>query len=112
MPNDLKASLEAQLKAAESTIARLRAAIAILEDEPKPKRSTRKPAAKSKEVKAVVPLGKIVAAIKQTPGMTTSTLAKQLDGNQSAILDVLKEAESKGNVRREGARRATRWFMA
>lgn len=113
MPTDLKASLEAQLQAAESDIDRLRAAIAILDDEPKaakPKPSTRKPVAKSNAKKATVPLGKIVAAIKKQPGMTTSTLAKQLGSDQSQILDALKKQEGK-QVRREGERRGTRWFV-
>jgi hypothetical protein len=98
MPIDLKASLEAQLQAAESDINRLRVAIAILDDEPKaakPKPSTRGPVAKSDVRKATVPLGKIVAAIKNQPGMTTTTLAKQLGGDQSHILDALKEQEGK-----------------
>jgi hypothetical protein len=113
MPHDLKASLETQLRAAESDIERLRAAIAILDDEPKaaePKPAVRKPAAKSSRMTATVPLGKIVAAIKKQPGMTTTTLANQLGGDQGQILDLLKEQEGK-QVRREGERRGTRWFL-
>jgi hypothetical protein len=41
--------------------------------------------------------------------MTTTTLAKQLGGDQCKILDTLKEQEGK-QVRREGERRGTRWF--
>ena len=60
----------------------------------------------------VAPLGKVLKAIEAKPGQTTTTRAKQLDGDQSAIIGLLKEAETDGTVRREGERRATRCFMA
>jgi hypothetical protein len=42
--------------------------------------------------------------------MTTTALATQTGGKQSALLDLLKDSEQTGEVRREGSRRATSWY--
>ena len=59
----------------------------------------------------VVPLGKILQLLTGTDGQTTSTLAKTTGGDQSRILQLLKEAEADDKVKRSGARRATRWHL-
>ena len=79
----------------------------------KPPRRRRPPAQASAEVAGpapkVVPLGKILQLLTGTDGQTTSTLAKATGGDQSRILELLKEAEADNKVKRSGERRATRW---
>ncbi|HTU31128.1 MAG TPA: hypothetical protein VMF07_17190 [Solirubrobacteraceae bacterium] len=69
----------------------------------------RKPATK-KAAKTVVPLAKLLKVVGDNPGMTTSALAKQTGGDQPVLLELLKESEQKGEVRRQGERRATSWY--
>jgi hypothetical protein len=59
----------------------------------------------------VIPLGKLLKAVEEHPGTTTTGLAKMTEGDQSSILQLLKEAEAEGRVTREGQRRATSWFV-
>ena len=77
---------------------------------PKPAPAKRGPAAKRKPAKAVVPLEKLLKVVGDSPGLTTTALAAQTGGDQAALLELLKESEQKGEVRREGERRATSWF--
>jgi hypothetical protein len=69
----------------------------------------RKPAPK-KVAKTVVPLEKLLKVVGDNPGLTTTAIAKETGGDQSALLVLLKESEQKGDVRRQGQRRATSWF--
>lgn len=112
MPNtELRTILETQIKAAEDDIARLRAALSVLEDQndpESPKRVSATPAVKP--TTKTVPLGKIIKTITESPGITTTSLAKETGGDQTKILALLKEQEGE-QVRREGQRRATRWFV-
>jgi hypothetical protein len=59
----------------------------------------------------VVPLGKILQLLTDSDGQTTSELAKATGGDQSRILELLKEAETDDKVKRSGQRRATRWHL-
>jgi len=68
-------------------------------------------AAPKKAAKAVVPLEKLLKVVGDKPGMTTTTIAKETGGDQSVLLDLLKESEQKGEVRRQGQRRATSWYL-
>ncbi|HEY3772804.1 MAG TPA: hypothetical protein VGL69_07430 [Solirubrobacteraceae bacterium] len=74
---------------------------------PAPRR--RKPAAK-KIAKSVVPLAKLLKVVGDNPGLTTTAIAKQTGGDQPVLLELLKESEQKGEVRRQGERRATSWY--
>jgi 3-oxoacyl-ACP reductase-like protein len=67
-------------------------------------------AAPGKAVKSVVPLEKLLKVVGDNPGMTTTSIANQTGGDQSVLLQLLKESEQKGEVRREGQRRATSWY--
>jgi hypothetical protein len=69
----------------------------------------RKPAAR-KPAKSVVPLEKLLKVVGDKPGLTTTAIAKETGGEQSALLELLKESEQKGEVRRQGERRATSWY--
>jgi hypothetical protein len=75
---------------------------------PAPRR--RKPAAK-KPAKSVVPLEKLLKVVGENPGLTTTAIARETGGEQSALLELLKESEQKGDVRRQGERRATSWYL-
>jgi hypothetical protein len=68
-------------------------------------------AAPKKAAKAVVPLEKLLKVVGDKPGMTTTTIAKETGGDQSVLLELLKESEQKGEVRRQGQRRATSWYL-
>jgi pyruvate dehydrogenase E2 component (dihydrolipoamide acetyltransferase) len=68
-------------------------------------------AAPKKAAKAVVPLEKLLKVVGDKPGMTTTSIAKETGGDQSVLLELLKESEQKGEVRRQGQRRATSWYL-
>jgi hypothetical protein len=68
-------------------------------------------AAPRKAAKSVVPLEKLLKVVGDNPGMTTTSIANQTGGDQSVLLDLLKESEQKGEVRRQGQRRATSWYL-
>jgi hypothetical protein len=74
---------------------------------PSPRRRKR---AGKKSAKSVVPLAKLLKVVGDNPGLTTTALAKQTGGDQPVLLELLKESEQKGEVRRQGERRATSWF--
>lgn len=67
--------------------------------------ATASPAAK------IVPLGKLLQLLSDGDGQTTGALAKATGGEQSQILELLKEAETEDRVKRTGQRRATRWHL-
>jgi hypothetical protein len=59
----------------------------------------------------IVPLGKLLQLLADSDGQSTSALAKATGGDQSQILQLLKEAETDDTVKRTGQRRATRWHL-
>jgi hypothetical protein len=67
-------------------------------------------ALKQNTTPAVVPLQKLLKLVSENPGLTTTRLATHTGGDQSALLELLKESEQNGEVRREGQRRATSWY--
>jgi hypothetical protein len=110
---DLRSLLETRIKEAEADIEKLRAALNAIDEPhsapaPRPSRAVTKTAAKP-QLKAI-PLEKLLKVITEQPAITTTTLAKETGGHQSAILALLKEQEG-SQVRREGERRGTRWFV-
>jgi hypothetical protein len=66
--------------------------------------------AKRKPATAVLALQRLLAVVGENPGLTTTALARQTGGDQSALLELLKDSEQQGEVRREGERRATSWY--
>jgi hypothetical protein len=111
-------SIRQQLAELDTERERLLAALAVLEGETlaeasaSPQTARRRPqrVAKANGVK-VVPLAKLVKTITAEPGLSTTTLAKQLNGDQSQLLTLLKEAEAEGKLTRTGERRGTRWHL-
>ena len=76
------------------------------------RRPRRRVAAKTAAPAAkIVPLGKLLQLLTDSDGQTTSALATATSGDQSQILELLKEAESEDKVKRSGQRRATRWHL-
>lgn len=71
---------------------------------PRKRKPARKPA------KSVVPLEKLLKVVGENPGLTTTAIAKETGGDQTVLLELLKESEQKGDVRRQGERRATSWY--
>jgi hypothetical protein len=109
----ITADIEARLDAARGEIQRLEAAKAALGSGNRRRavqgrRDARRAAPATAETKVVL-LGKLLRLIESELGQTTSHIAKVTGGDQKAILGLLREAEADGEVRREGARRATRW---
>lgn len=109
----ITADIEARLDAARGEIQRLEAAKAALGSgngrrAVQGRRDARRAAPAKAETKVVL-LGKLLRLIESELGQTTSHIAKVTGGDQKAILGLLREAEADGEVRREGARRATRW---
>jgi predicted Rossmann fold nucleotide-binding protein DprA/Smf involved in DNA uptake len=58
----------------------------------------------------VAPAEGLLKLVADRPGTTTTSLAKLAGAEQAQVLTLLKEAETEGSVRREGQRRATRWY--
>lgn len=110
---DLRTLLETRIKEAEADIQKLRAALNAINEPPSaPASRTRRAAihTASKPQPKAIPFRKLMKVITEQPGITTTTLAKETSGDQRAILALLKEHED-SQVRREGERRATRWFV-
>ena len=59
----------------------------------------------------VVPVGKLTGLLAGSEGLRTRDLAQRTNGDPALILDLLKEQEAAGNVRRSGNRAATRWHL-
>jgi hypothetical protein len=57
-----------------------------------------------------IALDELVKLVTDKPGQTSTSLATIANANQTKLLASLKEAETHGTVRREGQRRATRWY--
>ena len=114
---ELLTTMKQRLADAESDAQRLREAIKALEAADTPKASTattttrRAQTTKPAASPTVVPVGKLLDLLKGTDGLTTRELAKQTGGQSSAILHLLKEQETDGNVRRTGQKAATRWHL-
>jgi hypothetical protein len=73
-----------------------------------PRRARRKPA---RAVYQVVPVGKLTAMLAGSEGLRTRELATATNGDPAQVLELLKEQESAGEVRRTGTRAATRWHV-
>jgi predicted Rossmann fold nucleotide-binding protein DprA/Smf involved in DNA uptake len=109
MPDAVLELLRRNLAAAEADVLRLQEAIATITSPvpAKPGNRTETPGNRD----AVTPR-RILRAVGDAPGTTTSTLAKRLDGDQDQILASLKQMETDGKVKRTGERRGTRWHLA
>ena len=58
----------------------------------------------------VVPAGKLVALLGSSEqGLSTGALVEQTRGSRDQIRALLRELEAKGEIRRTGTRRGTRW---
>jgi hypothetical protein len=114
---DIRAMLQQRIREAESDLDRLRAALKAVDAPASPparrKRPTSakpKPAPEKRKPK-VIPLGKLTDLLSSSNGLTTRELAKQTEGDSKQILELLKEAEAGDQVRREGSRASTKWFV-
>jgi len=58
----------------------------------------------------VVPAGKLEVLLTESAGLTTSALAQQAGADRGQVLTLLQEMEASGRIRRQGERRATRWY--
>jgi hypothetical protein len=111
-------SIDTQLDALlteQAQLADARAALAgsprSVTQTPAPTR-TRKRASKPKQPKSKGSIGtdELLKLVRDSPGLTTTTLAKLANAEQGGVLALLKDAEKDGAVKREGQRRATRWY--
>ena len=57
----------------------------------------------------MVPAGRLIALLSSSAGLRTRELAKASNADPGQVLALLKEQEDAGQVRRTGARAATRW---
>jgi len=74
---------------------------------PAPANSRSRPAAKA----AVIPAGKLVAALRASGGLSSADLAKATGGAVAQLRDLLRALEKEGQVRREGHARGLRWLL-
>jgi hypothetical protein len=116
---ELRARLQSGIQDLESDLARLRAALAAL-DQSEPQssqprqarqpRARRRPrAASTAPAPEVVPAGKLAKLLGDSDGLSTSQLAVQTGGAPDQVLAILKELEQAGQAHRTGNRRTTRW---
>ena len=47
--------------------------------------------------------------LSENGGLTTSVLAERTNGDRDQVLNLLRELEAAGRIRRSGQRRSTRW---
>jgi hypothetical protein len=110
--DQLRERLEAKIAEAEGDIERMKAAVKALGPAGFARASHQaspKAMAKLADTPAVVPAGKLVAALRGIEGMTTRQLAKETGGDSAAILELLKGLEADDKVSRTGQKAATRW---
>jgi hypothetical protein len=75
---------------------------------PKQARTQRAKPAKRPEV---VPAGKLEKLLGASDGLTTTILAEQSSDGRDQVLNLLREMEATGRIRRTGERRGTRWHL-
>jgi hypothetical protein len=49
--------------------------------------------------------------LSENGALSTSALAERSSGNHDRVLDLLRELQAAGRIRRSGQRRATRWHL-
>lgn len=121
---DLISSIDSRLRQLHREIEQLGQARAALLNgsaqpepnvEPKPQRKprarTRRPQKAEATKPEVVPAGKLLAVLNGSDGHTTAQIAKITNGDANQLLELLKEMEQQGDVKRSGERRATRWHL-
>lgn len=120
---DLVASIDQRLADLDTELAELtRVRDALVEVQvrqaPGESRRARRPAATTNSRRSptksryeVVPAGKLLSLLGGSEGMSTRDLARATNGDPTQVLAVLKEQETAKQVRRSGARAATRWHL-
>ncbi len=56
-----------------------------------------------------MPAGRLELLLSENGGLTTSVLAERTNGDRDQVLNLLRELEAAGRIRRTGQRRSTRW---
>ena len=115
--DEIVANIDERLRQANDQITQLQHARHALADaatprttpRPRPTRSRSRRTSKTRS--NVVPIGKLIGLLDGSDGLTTRELATQTGCRGEQILARLKEQEQAGNVRRTGARAATRWHL-
>jgi CRP-like cAMP-binding protein len=116
--------IEGHLRTIDAEVVSLRQALERLENhEPASRETQRKPrrraaaaapssrrarGSRARRPAAVTPAD-ITGLLASTEGLTTSEIAEQAGLERAEALSVLKDLESKGEVRRSGQRRGVRW---
>ncbi len=80
---------------------------------PRPSRSrTRAKPARSRQPTQVLLLGKLELMLRESEnGLSATTIAKRSNARYAQVLDLLRELERSGQVRRFGDRRTSRWRL-
>jgi predicted Rossmann fold nucleotide-binding protein DprA/Smf involved in DNA uptake len=75
-----------------------------------PRRSTQpRRRSRTRRSTQVVPAEKLELLLSQSEGLTTTQLAEQTGGRRDQVINLLRELEAAGRIRRSGQRRGTRW---
>ena len=77
--------------------------------QPVRRRPTARRARRTTRPVEVVPAGRLEVLLSENGGLTTSALAEQTNGDRDQVLNLLRELEAAGRIRRSGQRRSTRW---
>ena len=109
---DIVANIDQRLAELKAEQAHLNGARAALLDHPARAAEVKSRTARRESPKPsyeVVPVGKLIALLSGSDGMRTRELSRASSGDPAQVLTLLKEQEDAGQVRRTGARGATRW---
>jgi hypothetical protein len=111
---DIVANIDQRLADLDAELTHLNRARAALINKPAaaakatPRRAGRTSAKRTHDVVAV---GKLIALLSDSAGMSTRQLSQATNGDPGQVLALLKEQEDAGQIRRTGTRAATRWHV-
>ena len=78
----------------------------------RPRSRTRAKPARSKQPVQVLLLGKLELMLRESDnGLSATTIAQRSNARYAQVLDLLRELERSGQVRRSGNRRTSRWRL-
>lgn len=110
--SEIVAGIDRRLLQAREEIERLQAARrALAESTGAERRSSKRRRGTRRSTATAIDPATLVNALAGSAGLTTGELAKAVDGQPARVLQLMKEREAAGVVRRTGRRRATRWHL-
>jgi hypothetical protein len=92
-----------------TSAARAPAATAVRRTRRRTSARSARPRRRPNRATEAVPAGRLELLLSENGGLTTSVLAERTSGDRDQVLNLLRELEAAGRIRRTGQRRSTRW---